>query len=426
MMTITPDIKQMGIKAKQASRKLAAASTESKNDCLRLIAENLRLRKGEILTANQIDINAARSAKQKEHIIERMVLNETRINDMINACRDIAVLEDPIGKILESRSLANGISLERIRVPLGVLGVIYESRPNVTIDITALCLKSGNSVILRGGKEAFQTNSILADIVISTLESQSLPVDSVQFVSSTKRSLVKKMLGLEDYIDLIIPRGSAELVKFVGENALMPAVTGGVGVCHTYVDESANLEKAIDIIINAKVQRPTVCNALDTVLVHENIADRLLPILAKQFNINKVEMRGDSQTLKIIGRENKISNVCIPATEKDFGTEFLDLIASVKVVDSLNEAIDHIAKYGSRHSEAIIADNKKVQERFLLEVDAGAVFSNTSTRFNDGGEFGLGAEIAVSTNKLHARGPMGLNEITTYKWIARGDGQIRT
>ena len=424
-MTITPDIKQMGIKAKQAARQLAATSTENKNDSLRLISENLSLRKSDILTANQCDINAASSAKIEDHIIERMVLNETRINDMIKACKNIADLEDPIGKVLENRTLENGISLERIRVPLGVIGVIYESRPNVTIDITALCLKSGNSVILRGGKEAFQTNSILADIVVNTLGSKSLPVDCVQFVSSTKRSLVKQMLGLDEYIDLIIPRGSAELVKFVGKNALMPAVTGGVGVCHTYIDESANLQKAIEIIINAKVQRPTVCNALDTVLVHKNVAERLLPILAKQFNVNKVEMRGDPKTLKIIGEIDQNNSLCIPATEKDFGTEFLDLIASVKVVDNLNEAINHIYKYGSGHSEAIIADNKKAQEQFLLEVDAGAVFSNTSTRFNDGGEFGLGAEIAISTSKLHARGPMGLNEITTYKWIARGDGQIR-
>ena len=343
---------------------------------------------------------------------------------MANAARSISKLGDPIGEVLEQRNLPNGLHLERVRVPIGVIGVIYESRPNVTIDIATLCLKSGNAVILRGGKECILTNMTLATIIKDAVESAGIPSDIVQFIESTDRALVKEMLQMDEAIDLMIPRGSAELVNFVGQNARMPAITGGIGVCHTYVDADADLDNALEIVVNAKVQRPTVCNALDTVLVHQAVAHNFLPKLAHEFGIQNVELRADSRAMSILdalasGAEIK------QAVSDDFGTEFLALIASVKIVDSIDEALTHISNYGSGHSEAIVSENNEVIERFLNEADASAVFANASTRFNDGGEFGLGAEVAISTNKLHARGPMGLKEITSYKWKIRGQGQVR-
>ena len=410
--------------ASYASGYLATATAEIKNTALIAIAEAVEANSTSILDANAEDLENAKRDGMDFHIRDRMTLNGNRVQDMADAARSISKLEDPIGEVLEQRNLPNGLHLERVRVPIGVIGVIYESRPNVTIDIATLCLKSGNAVILRGGKECILTNMTLATIIKDAVESAGLPSDIVQFIESTDRALVKEMLQMDEAIDLMIPRGSAELVNFVGQNARMPAITGGIGVCHTYVDADADLDNALEIVVNAKVQRPTVCNALDTVLVHQAVAHNFLPKLAHEFGIQNVELRADSRAMSILdalasGAEIK------QAVSGDFGTEFLALIASVKIVDSIDEALTHISNYGSGHSEAIVSENNEVIERFLNEADASAVFANASTRFNDGGEFGLGAEVAISTNKLHARGPMGLKEITSYKWKIRGQGQVR-
>ena len=410
--------------ASYASGYLATATAEIKNTALIAIAEAVEANSTSILDANAEDLENAKRDGMDFHIRDRMTLNGNRVQDMADAARSISKLEDPIGEVLEQRNLPNGLHLERVRVPIGVIGVIYESRPNVTIDIATLCLKSGNAVILRGGKECILTNMTLATIIKDAVESADIPSDIVQFIESTDRALVKEMLQMDEAIDLMIPRGSAELVNFVGQNARMPAITGGIGVCHTYVDADADLDNALEIVVNAKVQRPTVCNALDTVLVHQAVAHNFLPKLAHEFGIQNVELRADSRAMSILdalasGAEIK------QAVSGDFGTEFLALIASVKIVDSIDEALTHISNYGSGHSEAIVSENNEVIERFLNEADASAVFANASTRFNDGGEFGLGAEVAISTNKLHARGPMGLKEITSYKWKIRGQGQVR-
>ena len=410
--------------ASYASGYLATATAEIKNTALIAIAEAVEANSTSILDANAEDLENAKRDGMDFHIRDRMTLNGNRVQDMADAARSISKLEDPIGEVLEQRNLPNGLHLERVRVPIGVIGVIYESRPNVTIDIATLCLKSGNAVILRGGKECILTNMTLATIVKDAVESAGIPSDVIQFIESTDRALVKEMLQMDDAIDLMIPRGSAELVNFVGQNARMPAITGGIGVCHTYVDADADLDNALEIVVNAKVQRPTVCNALDTVLVHQAVAHNFLPKLAHEFGIQNVELRADSRAMSILdalasGAEIK------QAVSGDFGTEFLALIASVKIVDSIDEALTHISNYGSGHSEAIVSENNEVIERFLNEADASAVFANASTRFNAGGEFGLGAEVAISTNKLHARGPMGLKEITSYKWKIRGQGQVR-
>ena len=410
--------------ASYASGYLATATAEIKNTALIAIAEAVEANSTSILDANAEDLEKAKRDGMDFHIRDRMTLNSNRVQDMADAARSISKLGDPIGEVLEQRNLPNGLHLERVRVPIGVIGVIYESRPNVTIDIATLCLKSGNAVILRGGKECILTNMTLATIIKDAVESAGIPSDIVQFIESTDRALVKEMLQMDEAIDLMIPRGSAELVNFVGQNARMPAITGGIGVCHTYVDADADLDNALEIVVNAKVQRPTVCNALDTVLVHQAVAHNFLPKLAHEFGIQNVELRADSRAMSILdalasGAEIK------QAVSDDFGTEFLALIASVKIVDSIDEALTHISNYGSGHSEAIVSENNEVIERFLNEADASAVFANASTRFNDGSEFGLGAEVAISTNKLHARGPMGLKEITSYKWKIRGQGQVR-
>jgi glutamate-5-semialdehyde dehydrogenase len=410
--------------AATASRRLAATSTDVKNAALIAIADGIEANRQSILRANEQDLEAAKRDDIGYQLLERMTLNNARVKAMADAARSIAALEDPIGEILEQSDLPNGLNLQKVRVPLGVIGVIYESRPNVTIDIATLCLKSGNGVVLRGGKECILTNTVLAGIVKDAIESAGIPRDVVQFVETTDRALVKEMLEMDDAIDLMIPRGSAELVNFVGQNAKMPAITGGVGVCHTYIDAEANLADALSIVVNAKTQRPTVCNALDTVLVHQGVARQFLPSLATEFGVHEVELRADTRAMSVLDALSEGARV-VPAQSDDFGTEFLALIASVKIVDSMDEAMEHIAEYGSKHSEAIISESPEAVERFLNEVDAGVVFANTSTYFNDGGQFGFGAEVAVSTNKLHARGPMGLKEITTYKWKVRGSGHVR-
>jgi glutamate-5-semialdehyde dehydrogenase len=427
MTAVTVDLKHMAIAARAAARRLASATTAAKDRALNGIATALVERSDGVLTANGRDLKAARADGLGEHIVDRLELNPARLAQIASDVRNVAALPDPVGEVIESRTLPNGLELERRRVPLGVIGVVYESRPNVTVDISALCLKSGNAAILRGGREAFNTNQALARLVRESLVSAGLPEDAVQFVASTDRVLVEQMLAMKDEIDLLIPRGGADLVRMVAEKAAMPAITGGIGVCHTYVDSGANLEKAGEIVFNAKVQRPSVCNALDTVLVHAGIADRFLPSIAERLWSSGVELRCDPRALTLLeprARSGGRSALLKKAAPGDFGQEFLALIASVRVVDSLDDALDHIARYGSGHSEAIVTEDPAAADRFLNEVDAAAVFANASTRFTDGARFGLGAEVAISTSKFHARGPMGLREITSYKWVVRGSGQI--
>ena len=429
MTVMTVDLKSLAAEARTAARRLATAPTAAKNDALERIACGLTAASSNILAANARDVEAARKAGLGEHVIDRLELNPERLGQIAGDVRNVASLPDPVGEVIESRELANGILLERRRVPLGVIGVIYESRPNVTVDISALCLKSGNAAILRGGREAFNSNRALAGLVRDSLAAAGLPKDAVQFVDSTDRHLVDQMLAMKGGIDLLIPRGGADLVRMVAEKAAMPAITGGVGVCHTYVDEAADLRKAVDIVVNAKTQRPSVCNALDTVLVHAAIADRFLPAVADRLWDAGVELRCDPRALSLLeprARAAGRARLLKRAAPEDFGAEFLALIASVRVVDSLDAALDHIATYGSGHSEAIVTESSASADRFLDEVDAAAVFANASTRFTDGARFGLGAEVAISTSKFHARGPMGLREITSYKWVARGSGQIVT
>ena len=421
-MKINQLLKKQGASASAASRKLAILDKSLKDSALKAIADSINENSGTILRANSEDIKNAKASGEDFHVTERMVLDNDRVTSMVETLYKISDLDDPIGEIIESNKLPNGLLIEKVRVPLGVIGVIYESRPNITVDISALCIKSGNSVILRGGKETFTTNSTITDIIRKSAESSGLPSDTVQFVSSTDRSLVKQMLNMDRYIDLIIPRGSSDLVNFVAKNAKMPAITGGGGVCHTFVDKNADLKKALDIVVNAKVQRHTVCNALDTVLIHQEIAKSFVPQLIEKMILNKVELRVDKKTLNYVKDKSKY---VVLAKSDDYGKEFLALIASVKIVSSIGEAIKHIEKHGSSHSEAIITENITDSEMFLNTVDAAVVFANTSTRYNDGGEFGFGAEVAISTNKLHARGPMGLKELTSYKWKVRGTGQIR-
>lgn len=425
MIAAETNIRGMGKAARIAAGDLARCAPEQRDKALRTLAGLLVQNSQSVLSANEQDLAAGAADGIDEHVAERMTLNDARIGDMADAVVSIADLEDPVGEVLEETQPSNGLLIQRVRVPLGVIGVIYESRPNVTIDIAALCLKAGNAVILRGGKEAIRTNQALASLVRDAVIEAEMPADAVQFVESTDRSLVGEMLEMDDCIDMLIPRGSAELVHMVAENAKMPAVTGGIGVCHTYVDDSADVQKAVEVVFNAKAQRHTVCNALDTLLVHETVAAQVLDGLSVPFAEAGVEVRADNRAWALLGPKRRELKVLRAHTE-DFGTEFLALILSVKVVRSLDEALDHIRAYGSGHSEAVIAEDAEVMERFLNEVDAAAVFANTSTRFNDGGEFGLGAEVAISTNKLHARGPMGIREIMSYKWVVKGDGQIRT
>ena len=356
-------------------------------------------------------------------LLDRLMLDSSRLDAIARDVCAVAALPDPVGEIFDMRTLPNGLQVGKKRVPLGVIGAIYESRPNVTIDISVLCLKSGNAIILRGGKEAIHSNSALAKVIQEACQRAGVPEGAVQFVENTDRALVDVMLKMNDVIDLMIPRGGAGLINSVKENAAMPVVSGGIGVCHTYIDKNADIQKAVAIVYNAKVQRPTVCNALDTVLVHADIAERYLPTMANELAKAKVELHCDERALAIL-KPNK-SLKLVPAVAEDWGKEFLALIAAVRVVDSLDEALEHIERYGSGHSEAIVTEDYQPAMRFLNEVDAACVYVNASTRFTDGGQFGLGAEVGISTQKMHARGPLGLKELTSYKWIIFGSGQVR-
>ncbi len=423
MNTAAERIYEQGEAAQRASAGLGRTSTDARNHALENIARALETEQGPVLEANEADYQDAEAAGIDAAFLDRLLLNSDRLNGMAADVRSVASLPDPVGELIESFTLANGLEVEKRRTPLGVIASIYESRPNVTTDIVSLALKSGNACFLRGGKETLRSNLALVSLIHRAMGEAGLPTDAVQFVDNTDRELVDVILRMKQYINLLVPRGGTGLINFVAERAEMPVVTGGVGVCHTYVDRDADTDMAARIVYNAKVQRPTVCNAMDTVLVHSEAAARCLPGIASHLNQAGVEMRCDHRALSILGPEVGLN--LVPAQEEDFGQEFLALIASVRVVDSLDDALQHIETYGSGHSEAIVTEDTGAAQRFLNEVDAAAVYHNTSTRFTDGAQFGLGAEVGISTQKFHARGPLGLRELTTYKWIVRGTGQIR-
>lgn len=409
---------EMGKKAKDAAVVLATLSTPKKNKALLASADALLAAQAEILAANKEDVDAAIASDIKGAFIDRLTLTEARVADMADGLRQVAKLDDPVGEVLSMKTLDNGLVVGQKRVPMGVIGIIFEARPNVTADAFGLCLKAGSAVILRGGKEAFKTNQATIKALRSALAAEGLPEDCVQMVPDTSRETANEMMRLNGYLDVLIPRGGAGLINSVVQNSTVPVIQTGVGNCHVYVDESADFEKAAKIVINAKTQRPGVCNACESLLVHEKIAEAFLPEIGKALQEKKVEIRGDEQTQKLVDGS-------VAAAEEDWGTEYADYIISTRVVKDIDEAIDHIRKYSTGHSEAIVTENYTNAQRFLNEVDAAAVYVNASTRFTDGGQFGFGAEIGISTQKLHARGPMGLKELTTTKYIIYGDGQIR-
>ena len=423
MKSAIKELEEKGKAAKAASRKLAFLSTETKNRALVNTAEALVDKQDEILAANKIDYDEAKASGMNEAMLDRLMLSPSRLEGIAQDTKTVATLPDPVGEIFEMRTLPNGLKISKKRVPLGVIGAVYESRPNVTIDISSLCLKSGNAVILRGGKEAMNSNRALARVAQAACDQAGIPEGAIQLIESTERALVSHMLKMKGIIDLMIPRGGAGLIRLVSENAAMPVLTGGIGVCHTYVDKNADLNKAVAIAYNAKVQRPTVCNALDCILVHNQIAQDYLPAIAKEWAKAGVEMHCDKRAMAILKSIPALK--LVPATDEDWGKEYLSLKAAIKVVDSLDEALGHIEKYGSGHSEAIVTEDHSAATRFLNEVDAACVYANASTRFTDGSQFGLGAEIGISTQKFHARGPMALKELTSYKWIIVGSGQVR-
>ncbi len=412
-------IEELGQKASAAKDKIATASDGEKNKILEKIAEILRENKEVILVENEKDIAQAKENGITEVMVDRLRLTKERIDGIADACLQLVSLEDPVGEVLSGSNRPNGMRITKIRVPLGVVGIIYESRPNVTVDAAALCLKSGNVAILRGGKEAFHSNQILMKLMQRALELCGFARETVQLVEDTSRDVANAMMRANRYIDVLIPRGGAGLIQAVVKNATVPVIETGTGNCHIYVDEAADLEMAIAITDNGKTQRPSVCNALETCLVHEAVAAEFLPGLKKAFDAHQVEIRGCERTKQILGES------VVLATEEDYATEFLDYMIAVKVVASIDEAIAHIRRYTSGHSECIITKNYDHAEQFQKEVDSACVYVNCSTRFTDGGEFGLGAEIGISTQKLHVRGPMGLRELTTQKYLINGNGQIR-
>lgn len=425
MVTVdTSTLREAASAARAASVPLASLPTTVKNGMLLDLAGRLQRDVAAILEANAQDMTEAERSGMDSAMLDRLLLTEERVAGMAADVRHVATLPDPVGEEFDADTLPNGLRVRRRRVPLGVIGVIYESRPNVTIDVAALCLKSGNAVVLRGGKEALRSNTALARLVGEALVTAGAPAGAVQFVRDTDRALIGEMVRLRGAIDLVVPRGGRHLIEYVREHARVPVVAGGIGVCHTYVHADADLERALAIVDNAKTRRPSVCNALDTVLVHAAVAANFLPLLATRWADRPVEMRCDQRALALL-RSGEAGGHVVPLGPDDFGTEFLSLRAAVGVVDSLDGAIEHIRAYGSGHSEAILTEDPAVAARFLGEVDAAAVFVNASTGFTDGAQLGLGAELGISTQKFHARGPLGLRELTSYKWVVEGDGQIR-
>lgn len=404
--------------AKQATAKLAVTSTAVKNAALLAMAAALEAQQSEILAANERDMTAAAAKGMKSSMLDRLKLTAERISGMADGLRQVAGLADPVGNVIDGKTLPNGLHITKIRVPLGVIGIIYEARPNVTADAAGLCLKSGNAVILKGGSEAMESNKTVAAILAQAAEGAGIPAGSIQFIDTSDRQAVQDLIHMNGLVDVVIPRGGAGLIQAVVRNASVPVIETGAGVCHTYVDKDANVEMAMKIAFNAKVQRPSVCNAMETLLVHKDIADKFLPMMLMMYNSSAVEIRGDKAVQEYSGQVH-------PATEEDWSTEYGDLRLSVKIVDSIEEAMAHIAKYGTGHSECIVTDNYQAAQLFQYTVDAAAVYVNASTRFTDGNEFGFGAEIGISTQKLHARGPMALPELTSTKYLINGNGQVR-
>lgn len=413
------DFSELGRKAKEAKKVLSTSSVLVRNEALKNIAEALEKHKRMIIDQNRIDVKNAEARNVKSSLVDRLYLNEKRISSIAEGVLSVAALPDPVGLIDCGEIRPNGIRITKTRVPLGVIGIIYEARPNVTADAAALCLKSGNAVILRGGSDAIYSNTIICNIMREAIAKAGLPEDCIQLVTDTSRETANLMMKANGYLDVLIPRGGAGLIKSVVENATVPVIETGTGNCHIYVDSSAELNMAVEIIDNAKTQRPGVCNACETILLHREIAEEILPKLKRELDKHNVELRGCEITKMILGD-------CVkPATDEDYATEFLDYILAVKVVDNIYEAIDHIGKYSTGHSECIVTQSLAAAEEFQKQVDSAAVYVNASTRFTDGNEFGLGAEIGISTQKLHARGPMGLSELTTVKYLINGNGQIR-
>lgn len=404
--------------AKQAAAKLAVTSTAVKNAALLAMAAALEAQQSEILAANERDMTAAAAKGMKSSMLDRLKLTAERISGMADGLRQVAGLADPVGNVIDGKTLPNGLHITKIRVPLGVIGIIYEARPNVTADAAGLCLKSGNAVILKGGSEAMESNKTVAAILAQAAEGAGIPAGSIQFIDTSDRQAVQDLIHMNGLVDVVIPRGGAGLIQAVVRNASVPVIETGAGVCHTYVDKDADVEMAMKIAFNAKVQRPSVCNAMETLLVHKDIADKFLPMMLMMYNSSAVEIRGDEAVQEYSGQVH-------PVTEEDWSTEYGDLRLSVKIVDSIEEAMAHIAKYGTGHSECIVTNNYQAAQLFQYTVDAAAVYVNASTRFTDGNEFGFGAEIGISTQKLHARGPMALTELTSTKYLINGNGQVR-
>ncbi|HKM34401.1 MAG TPA: glutamate-5-semialdehyde dehydrogenase [Lachnospiraceae bacterium] len=412
------DLQSMGKNAVKSKYELQKKSTEDKNKVLNSIAEQLILHSEQILKANEEDIHRGEANHMHPGLLDRLRLNQIRIEAMAEGLKQVVGLPDPIGEVLDTFTRPNGLMIEKRRVPIGVIGIIYESRPNVTVDAFGLCFKAGNVVILKGGSDALSSNIAIAGIIRDTLEKEGFAADMMQLIDSSDREVTHAFMRLNEYVDLLIPRGGAGLIKNVVENSTIPVIETGTGNCHVYVDKDADLTMAVNVIVNAKTQRIGVCNSCESLVIHQDIKESFLPVLADALRKHKVEMRGDDQVCSLV-------EDCIPATEEDYGKEYLDDIISMKVVSSEEEAIAHINKYNTKHSEAIITSNADAAEQFVQEIDAACVYVNASTRFTDGFEFGLGAEIGISTQKLHARGPMGLKELTSYKYTIFGNGQIR-
>lgn len=418
------NLQTMGRAAKAAARQLAILTTAQKNAALLAIAGELAAQAALVLAENAQDVAAGRAQGLSDALLDRLLLTEERLAGLVADVRRVAELPDPVGEEMDGRVLPNGLRLCKRRIPIGVLGVIYEARPNVTIDIATLCLKTGNAVILRGGRETLRSNLALVRVIQAALAQMGLPPAAVQYIDDPDRALVTELLRLDAYVDMIVPRGGNALHRLCREQSSIPVITGGIGICHVYVDESADLARAVAIVENAKVQRPSVCNALDTLLVHPAVAASFLPRVAAQLAQYGVELRATGRALAILQQSEHGAKV-VPAGVDDFDQEWLALILGVRVVDGLDEAIAHIQAHSTEHSDSILTNNWAYASRFVNEINSAAVFVNASTRFNDGGQFGLGAEVAVSTQKLHARGPMGLAELTTYKWVCLGEGQVR-
>ena len=416
---------EMGRAARAAARQIANAGTGLKNQALCTLSELIRQSRPAILKANDSDVATARSSGMSDSLIDRLTLTEKRLDSQSEDLCRLAELPDPVGECFDKTVLPNGLKLWKRRVPLGVIGVIYESRPNVTIDVAGLTIKTGNAAILRGGKEAIHSNQVLVELTRKSLEQTGLPAGAVQFIADPARALILEFLKLHEFVDLIIPRGGAALHRFCRENSQVPVITGGIGICHIFLDESAALDKALPVIFNAKTQRPSVCNALDTVLVHQAIAAQALPRIVEYLAPAGVSFRAHESAMPFLLRRNPQGAPVQPAGPGDFDTEWMSLVLGLKVVNGIEEAIDHANAHSMGHSDSILTENAANAARWISEVDSAAVYVNASTRFTDGGQFGLGAEVAISTQRLHARGPMGLRELTTYKWVGEGSYHVR-